>query len=181
MGSFFGKIFGKKSSAKSEVDEILEEILNGLIERTKLELSFDIKKELVKDREMEVAVQVELYGEDEEELLKRDGQLLDSFQLFLKRVLQHRLPDWRVNLSVDSGGFRENSNKALMELVDKLKGIVLEKGKSVYCRALPPKDRKTVHQYIAKDDRVRSRSVGEGLYKKIKIYPIRNEGKPETL
>ena len=62
-----------------------------------------------------------------------------------------------------------------MDLADKLKGIALEKGKSVYFRALPPKDRKVIHQYLANDQRVKSRSIGDGLFKKIKIYPVKGQ------
>jgi spoIIIJ-associated protein len=80
-----------------------------------------------------------------------------------------------VNISFDCNGYREESSKALVDLADKLKEKALEGGRSVYLRALPPKDRKIVHQHLATDERVRSRSVGEGLYKKIKIYPVKEE------
>jgi spoIIIJ-associated protein len=93
--------------------------------------------------------------------------------LFIKRVLQHQLPDARVNLNLDCNGYRDESSKALIELADRLKEKALEQGRSVYVRALPPKDRKVVHQHLAGDARVKSRSVGEGLYKKIKIYPVK--------
>jgi spoIIIJ-associated protein len=83
---------------------------------------------------------------------------------------------------MDCNGFRQESNQALVDLAEKLKGIALEKGKSVYFRALPPKDRKIIHQYLAGDPRVKSRSIGDGLYKKIKIYPIKGieEERAET-
>ncbi len=76
-------------------------------------------------------------------------------------------------MHVDSNDFREKSNQTLVELAEKLKEVAIERGKSVYFRALPPKDRKVIHQYLAQDERVRSKSIGEGLFKKIKIYPIK--------
>lgn len=120
---------------------------------------------------------VEITGADEALLTEKEGALLDAFQLFIKRVLQHQLPDARVNVNFDCKNFREESNKSLVELAEKLKEKALEQGRSVYLRALPPKDRKIVHQYLANDERVRSRSVGDGLYKKIKIYPVKNQGR----
>jgi len=95
-------------------------------------------------------------------------------------VVQHNFPDDKTNILIDCDGFREESNKALIDLAEKLKGIALEKGKSVYCRALPPKDRKIVHQYLAADERVRSRSIGDGLFKKIKIYPAKHSAAEEA-
>jgi spoIIIJ-associated protein len=74
---------------------------------------------------------------------------------------------------VDCGGYRDETANALIERAENLKQICIEQGKSVYYRALPPKDRKVVHQYLAKDPRIKSRSLGDGLYKKIKIYPAK--------
>ncbi|MAE73493.1 MAG: hypothetical protein CL675_05315 [Bdellovibrionaceae bacterium] len=104
--------------------------------------------------------------------------MLDAFQLFVTRAVQHQDPEAQYQLEFDSNGFREEANDALIELAEKLKEIVVKKKKSVYFRALPPKDRKVVHQYLAEDERVKSHSVGDGLYKKIKIYPARGDRRP---
>ncbi len=180
MGTLFEKIFGKKKEKNGEVesiDSVVREVLEGTIRRADIQAGFEIKKEELGENEWNLTV--EMQGDDEELLTQKDGQLLDAFQLLVKRVLQHRFPEARVNLVVDSGGFRDGVNQGLIDLVEKLKEVVLEKGKSVYCRALPPKDRKFVHQYVAQDERLRSRSVGEGLYKKIKIYPSKGHERNE--
>lgn len=163
---FLSKIFGGGSKKKDGAYAVVEDTLHGLIEKSGFDLSFDIK-----DGEKENSFMIELFGEDEELLKDKEGQLLDSFQLYMTRVLQHQLPDIRTSVEFDSNGFRQEANQELVELAEKLKGIVLSKKKSVYFRALAPKDRKIVHQYLADDDRIKSRSVGDGLYKKIKIFP----------
>lgn len=170
MTGIFGKIFGgkKKNTAEFSAQNVIEETLQGILESGNFDLSFDIDEE---DGEYFV----ELYGDDEEVLKSKEGQLLDALQLFTKRVLQHQFPEDNYHVNFDSGGFREAANEALLDLADKLKGIALDKGKSVYFRALPPKDRKVVHQYLAEDGRVKSRSVGEGHFKKIKIYPVKGK------
>lgn len=175
MTGFFSKLFGgKKKEAAPAADTaagLVQNIMKGLIEKAQLDLSFDVKSETSGETE---EITVELSGSDEALLTEKEGALLDAFQLFIKRVLQHQLPDARVNVSFDCNGFREESSKSLVELAEKLKEKALEQGRSVYLRALPPKDRKIVHQYLAGDERVRSRSVGDGLYKKIKIYPVKS-------
>ena len=104
--------------------------------------------------------------------------MLDAFQLYLKRAVQHNFPNDKSNITVDCGGYREESEAALIERAENLKVIAIEQGKSVYYRALPPKERKIVHQYLAQDPRVKSRSLGDGLYKKIKIFPAKPVNKP---
>lgn len=177
MANIFAKMFGggKKSSDADSSRAVVERNVQALLEHGKFSLQFDCKVEPSKEEENEKII-VDFYGDDEEILTEREGMLLDAFQLYTKRVLQHQMPDKTIDLIMDCDGFREEVNRSLIELADKLKGIALNKGKSVYFRALPPKDRKVIHQHLASDDRVKSRSIGDGLYKKIKIYPVGGRG-----
>ncbi len=174
MVGFFSKIFGngKKKEGPAEVESLIESTVQGIIERADFKLNFNLVHTVENE---EPVVIVNFDGADEELLKDREGQLIDAFQLLIKRVLQHHLPEDRTNILVDCNGYREESTQALIDLAEKLKGIALEKGKSVYFRALPPKDRKVIHQHLANDQRVKSRSVGDGLYKKIKVYPIKGQ------
>lgn len=179
MTGFLGKIFGGKKENKPTSEnaflDAIEDTVKGIIETA----DFDLDYEINQDEENPKEYHVELFGEDEELLKAKEGQLLDAIQLFTKRVLQHQFPEDNVFVNIDSGGFRQDANDALLDLADKLKSIVLDKGKSVYFRALPPKDRKLIHQYLAEDGRVKSRSVGEGHFKKIKIYPNKEKDRQD--
>lgn len=170
--SLFGKLFGKKDKKGEGPEAVVEEILGQVIALSHFELSYDIKT--LESGE----IHVDLFGKDEEMLTTKEGQLLDALQLYVRRAIQHQLPESTVNVNLDSANFREQANAALIALADKLKDIALTKGKSVYFRALPPKDRKVIHQYLAEDGRVKSRSVGEGHFKKIKIYPTKGGEMP---
>lgn len=175
MTGFLGKLFGKKAKKDDGGPEgLVENVIGNIIELANLELSYDIK------RLEDGTVHVDLYGEDEEMLTSKEGQLLDAIQLYTRRAVQHQLPEDNFNVNVDCANFREQADAALIELAEKLKGIALAKGKSVYFRALPPKDRKVIHQYLAEDGRVKSRSIGEGHFKKIKIYPMKEGANPAT-
>lgn len=168
----FTKIFGGRGG-NQEGQSLVKDLLDGTIERAGLEISFDVKSSKNDGKDI---FNINFYGEDEKLFTNKDGALLDAFQLFLKRALQHDQPDDHANIFCDCNGYREKANQNLVELAEKLKNRALDQGKSVYVRALPPKDRKVVHQFLAEDERVKSRSVGDGLYKKIKIYPAKKEG-----
>ena len=144
--------------------------MDELIEVAGFRLQYDV--EMSANNE----ITVELSGEDEELLINKEAQLLDAIQLFVKRALQHQMTEHRCTVVVDSNGFREEANQGLIDLAEKLKGIAVSKGKPVYFRALPPRDRKVIHQYLAEDGLVKSRSIGDGLYKKIKIFPVKERG-----
>ena len=169
----FDKIFGggKDKSGEGVALDIIESTLQGIFEKGQFNLSYEISDDENGN------INIELFGEDEGELTDREGQLLDAFQLYLKRVVQHQLPDAKIKVACDANGYREDANQELIKLADKLKNIAIDKNKSVYFRALPPKDRKVIHQYLAEDGRVKSRSVGEGHFKKIKIFPAKHDKK----
>lgn len=165
----FSKIFGDK---RSQSELLLEDTLSQVLEKADFDLNFDIK---VSSDEKEVLF--DLFGDDESLAKDKDGQLMDALQLFLRRVQQNKVSEERVNVIVDSGTFREDADQALIDLAEKLKGVCLKKNKPVYFRAFPPRERKIIHQYLSEDDTVKSKSVGDGLFKKIKIFPANYKGK----
>lgn len=169
MTGFFSKLFG--GGKKDNLESVVEATINGILEKGNFDLSYELN--LTKKEDDIVEVKIEFSGGDEELLKDYKGQLLDAIQLIVKRVTQHHFADIHTNVIVDCGGYREESEAALIERAEHLKKIAIEQGKSVYYRALPPKERKVVHQYLAQDGRVKSRSLGDGLYKKIKIYPAK--------
>ncbi|MCB0347191.1 MAG: hypothetical protein KDD37_00060 [Bdellovibrionales bacterium] len=174
--SFIKKLFGlggSTSSVDKEVEDIIEQQLETILASLQLNMTFTVHQET--DH-----ILVEFKGGEDQKALftDKDGMLIDALQFYVKRVLQHNLPDLKTELVFDTDGFREKSSAALVDLAEKLKNIALTKNKSVYFRALPPKDRKVIHQHLAQDDRVKSKSVGDGLFKKIKVFPagLKNSG-----
>lgn len=168
MAGFFSKLFG--GGKKEDLESVVEATLNGILEKGGFDLSYELN---LSKKEEVTEVKIEFSGGDEALLIDFKGQLLDAIQLIVKRVTQHHFAETPTNVIVDCGGYREQSEAALVERAEHLKTIAIEQGKSVYYRALPPKERKVVHQYLALDGRVKSRSLGDGLYKKIKIYPAK--------
>ena len=168
MAGFFSKLFG--GGKKADLESVVEATLNGILDKGGFDLSYELN---LSKKDDVTEVKIEFSGNDEELLKDYKGQLLDAFQLIIKRVTQHHFADIQTNVVVDCNGYRQESEAALIERAEHLKSIAIEQGKSVYYRALPPKERKVVHQYLAQDGRVKSRSLGDGLYKKIKIYPAK--------
>ena len=130
----FGKLFGSSNEEgnTNPIVTLVSEALGTTLSKAGLNLSFDI--EIDENGEF----LVELFGEDEEILVARDGQLLDALQLYVKRVLQHQLPEENVAFSMDCGGFRERINESLMEMADKLKADVIDISQSRFIVELSP-------------------------------------------
>ncbi|MAF89944.1 MAG: R3H domain-containing nucleic acid-binding protein [Bdellovibrionota bacterium] len=168
--SFLKKLFGFGGGKQDGVIGLIDDTLHELSEKAGLNFSYEIY-------EKEDSIHVDLNGEENKMIKAKDGQLLDGIQFFVKRVVQHKFKENVPNIVFDCDGFREDADKALVELAEKLKGIAIEKNRSVYFRALPPRDRRVIHQHLAQDERVISKSIGDGLYKKIKVFPAKGKRK----
>lgn len=176
MAGFFSKLFGGGKKDSNGVEDLVQENLEQLIKLAGFDLEFSLN--FSKEDDGAAILAIDFSGPDEELFKVRKGELLDAFQLYIKRVLQHNLPDDRTTVTADCGGYREETEAALIERAESLKAIAIDQGRAVYYRALPAKDRKVVHQHLAKDPRVKSRSLGDGFYKKIKIFPVKNPQSP---
>jgi spoIIIJ-associated protein len=107
-------------------------------------------------------VHCHITGSFEEQIVGPEGRTLDSLQYLLRKMVSSHLPD-RVMLSLNAGDFRERRATELKVRAGELADMVKADGKTQSIPALNPSERRVVQG-------VRSRSVGEGLFKKVLIY-----------
>ena len=116
-----------------------------------------------------LSVHCTLHGEYEEELTGQEGKILDSLQYLLRKIIAKKISE-RLRISIDVGEFRQKRIEELKEKALELAALVKEDGKTQIIAALNPSERRVVHMVLQEDKEIRSRSVGEGLFKKILIY-----------
>ncbi len=115
------------------------------------------------------SVSFTLRGEFEENLIGPDGKVLDSLQYILRKVVSRKVPE-RMRISINVGDFREKRLEELKVKAIELASQVKEDGKTQVLPALNPSERRSIHMILQEDKEIRSRSVGDGLFKKILIY-----------
>lgn len=114
-------------------------------------------------------VQCTISGPHEEQIVGPEGRTLDSLQYLLRKMVTPHLGD-RVMLALNAGDFRERRAKELKARAIELAAQVKKDGKTLSIPALNPSERRVVHMALQGDKVIRSRSVGEGLFKKVLIY-----------
>ena len=124
-----------------------------------------------------LAVVCTIHGEHEEELTGQDGKILDSLQYLLRKIVARKTEE-RLRVAIDVGEFRQKRIEELREKALELAALVKEDGKTQTIPGLNPSERREVHMALQEDKEIRSRSVGEGLFKKILIYKPGKNGKP---
>jgi len=108
-------------------------------------------------------------GDHLDQLIGPAGQTLDSIQYLLRKMAGKKMTE-RVQLTLNAGNFRESRVKELEETAARLAGEVKENGRTKSIPSLNPAERRIVHMILQTDTAIRSRSVGDGLYKKVLIY-----------
>ncbi len=110
-----------------------------------------------------------LSGGNEEEIIGPEGQTLDSLQYLMRKIVSRKV-DGKVMFSLDAGTYREMRREDLEEMALRLAEEVRESGRTKSIPALNPAERRIVHMKLQDDTTIRSRSVGDGQFKKILIY-----------
>lgn len=115
------------------------------------------------------AVTCNISSEYEEDIIGSEGRTLDSLQYLIRKMMLQSLPD-RFLLSLNAGDFRQRRAEDLKRRAVELAEKVKEDGKTQAIPALNPSERRIVHMILQEDKGIRSRSVGDGLFKKVLIY-----------
>ncbi len=110
-------------------------------------------------------------GEELEMLTKRRGAVLDALQFLVNKM--HGVKGGRI--MVDCNDFRSRHEEDISELALRLGAKAKRLRKPVTINSLNAHDRRLVHLALQDDQELRSRSKGEGEFKKIVIYPANSQ------
>ena len=108
-------------------------------------------------------------GEHEDSLAGQDGKVLDSLQYIVRKIVSRKVAE-RLRISINVGEFREKRLEELKVRAAELAAMVKADGKTQVLPGLNPSERRIIHMIFQEDKEIRSRSVGDGLFKKILIY-----------
>lgn len=169
--------------ARDKIDDVVEEEPSGadVCDEVSPESIDIVKVELLQIAELMgfpstleietagLSVACTLRGEFEENLTGADGKVLDSLQYILRKIVSRKVPE-RLRISINVGEFRERRLEELKVKAVEMAAQVKEDGKTQVLPALNPSERRVIHMILQEDKDIRSRSVGDGLFKKILIY-----------
>jgi spoIIIJ-associated protein len=153
----------------SEAQEILELLLQKMDEPGK-----------VSGRQEEDRIILNIETEDAGLLIGKQGQTLEALQYLLTKILAKKSRR-KVRVTIDVESYRARHTDALVQLALKNGDKVKRSGKPVTLNPMNPHDRRIVHLTLQADKELKTMSRGEGLYKKVIIYPAKKkEGQEDT-
>lgn len=118
-----------------------------------------------------VAVKVAWEG-DAGLLIGREGQTLSAIQYLASRMVSHAF-NCAIRVQVDIADYRSKQDDKLRELALSLARKAIETGRPCSTRPLSSYHRRLVHLALHENDRIVTRSSGEGAMKRVVIAPRR--------
>ena len=103
-------------------------------------------------------------------LIGKRGQTLEAMQYLVEKIV-NKQSEKRVRVEIDVEGYLEKKREKLKNLAIKLGEKVKQTKKPATVGQLNAYDRRIVHLVLKSDSELRTHSIGEGYYRKLKIFP----------
>lgn len=107
-------------------------------------------------------------GDDINGLIGTRGATLNAIQFLLRQMTSQTISD-RTNFALDIGGYRARRQEVLADLAQRMADNAVRDGRAVTLNAMPPHERRIIHMTLRDDDRVETRSSGEGDRRRVTI------------
>jgi spoIIIJ-associated protein len=105
-------------------------------------------------------------------LIGRKGKTLDAIQFIVSKIVNKAL-DKKINVVVDSENYRTRREESLTQMAVKMGDKAKRIRKPVTTSPLNPHERRIIHLALKEDERLDTKSRGEGLLKRVVIIPKR--------
>ncbi len=144
--------------------ELMERILELMGEKAKVVGRFDEEDRL----------SLSIDAQDPGLLIGKQGQTLEALQYLLTKMVAKKARR-KVRVFIDIESYRARHQEALTQLALKSGEKVKKSGKPVTLNPMNPHDRRIIHLALQGDKDLKTMSRGEGLYKKVVVYPMRKK------
>jgi len=112
----------------------------------------------------------EVQGGNAAVLIGKRGQTLEAMQYLVEKII-NKQNQKRIRVEVDVEGYLQGRRERLENLASRFSEKVKKTGKPLTAGQFNAHDRRIIHIALKEDREVRTHSVGEGYYRKLKIYP----------
>jgi spoIIIJ-associated protein len=157
---------GPEAVTVEDLDEeadVAADFLEGLLDA--MDLPGDLRIRVHEDH-----AEVEILEIGSGALIGRRGQTLEAVQELLRCALQREFQR-RCRVKVDAEGYRARRLEKLVEKAEEAIDEVLDSGESVRLEPMDVFERKAIHQVVAEQDGVISRSQGREPARRVIIEP----------
>ena len=128
----------KNNVENIELEKEITKKVSFFVEKMKLDIKFKLKR--IKER----VYVVEFFGKDNALVIGQKGKTLNSFEYLLNSMIKN------CRIEIDVERFKEKRNETLRILAKRMAEKVSTYGNTVRLNAMPPRERKIIHEVVNK-------------------------------
>lgn len=156
---------GTSVEPENDTERKVLEFVNTLIAK----MGYEGKASISYRKESKVGLDIE--SPDSSYIIGRKGRNLDAIQLITNIYAGNLDPD--IKIVVDSEDYRMRHEEQIIRNAYRVADQVKRTGRSRLLDPMNPFERRLVHTALNEYDGVETKSEGEGLYKQVRILPVR--------
>lgn len=122
---------------------------------------------------------LDAHGAESGLIIGKKGATLDALQYLVNRIVFRR-PSEGPLVVVDAEGYRGRREDSLVDLAQKVAEKVIKTGRSVPIEPMSAHDRRIVHMALVDNPGVTTESEGEGLFRRVVVFPKPEHRAPEN-
>lgn len=113
---------------------------------------------------------LDITGDNLAVLIGRHGRTLESLQFLITSILYLKL-GFRYPVVIDVEGYKSRQRQKIEDIAYSAAQRAVEQDRRIKLRPMTPYERRIVHLYLRNDDRVETKSEGEGHARRVVIIP----------
>lgn len=113
---------------------------------------------------------LDITGDNLAVLIGRHGRTLESLQFLITSILYRKL-GFRYPVVIDVEGYKSRQRQKIEDIAFSAAQRAVEQDRRIKLRPMTPYERRIVHLYLRNDDRVETKSEGEGHARRVVIIP----------
>jgi spoIIIJ-associated protein len=122
---------------------------------------------------------LDAHGAESGLIIGKKGATLDALQYLVNRIVFRR-PSEGPLVVVDAEGYRGRREDSLVDLAQRMAEKAIKTGRPVPVEPMSPHDRRIVHMALVDHTGVTTESEGEGLFRRVVVFPKPEFQAPEN-
>jgi spoIIIJ-associated protein len=151
-----------------------EKIIHGVV--LTILKKMGIEAEVVGMGDVDGKIYVEISSKESGLIIGKRGSTLDALQFILNLMVDSKIRHGR-KIVLDIESYRDKREMSLIRLGKSVASQVSKNGKSKLLEPMNPYERRIIHMALQEDDRVFTRSEGNGTFKKVRVISQKDRHK----
>lgn len=146
----------------NEEEKKIAEFSYQFLEASKLELNFSVTSK-------EDHIEINFWGADREILLANNGEAILALQYLYNKIFSKS----NTKILLECEGFRKRREQKIERIARDAVNYVLRRGVERTLEPMAPWERRIVHIIVSNTGKLKSESLGDGFFKRVRIFPLK--------